>query len=59
MTTTSDRARPGQAESDPGRLTLRLRLILAVVLLADVLDLMDSTITNIAAPTVVRGHRRR
>ena len=54
MTTTSDRARPGQAESDPGRLTLRLRLILAVVLLADVLDLMDSTITNIAAPTVVR-----
>ena len=54
MTTTSDRARPGQAKSDAGRLTLRLRLILAVVLLADVLDLMDSTITNIAAPTIVR-----
>jgi EmrB/QacA subfamily drug resistance transporter len=28
-------------------------LILAVVLLADALDLLDSTITNIAAPTVV------
>jgi MFS family permease len=54
MTTTNHRARPGQAGADPGRLTLRLRLILAVVLLADVLDLMDSTITNIAAPTVVR-----
>ena len=59
MTTTTDRARPGQAESDPGRLTLRLRLTPAVVLLADVLDLMDSTITNIAAPTVDGGHRRR
>jgi MFS family permease len=54
MTTTNHRARPGEAEADPSRLTLRLRLILAVVLLADVLDLMDSTITNIAAPTVVR-----
>jgi len=37
-----------------GRLTTRLRLILAVVLVADVLDLMDSTITNIAAPSIVR-----
>jgi len=36
------------------RLTPRLRAILAVVLIADVLDLMDSTITNIAAPTIVR-----
>ena len=40
--------------ADPTRLTTRLRLILAIVLLADVLDLMDSTITNIAAPTIVR-----
>jgi EmrB/QacA subfamily drug resistance transporter len=40
--------------ADPSRLTTRLRLILAVVLLADILDLMDSTITNIAAPTIVR-----
>lgn len=31
---------------------LRLTLILAVVLVADVLDLLDSTITNIAAPTI-------
>jgi EmrB/QacA subfamily drug resistance transporter len=36
------------------RLTPRLRAILAVVILADVLDLMDSTITTIAAPTIVR-----
>ena len=35
-------------------MTTRLRLILIVVILADVLDLMDSTITNIAAPTIVR-----
>src|ERR1017187_2989041 len=40
--------------ADPSRLTTRLRLILAIVLIADVLDLMDSTITNIAAPTIVR-----
>lgn len=42
----------------PGTLTSRFsgaqRAILAVVILADVLDLMDSTITNIAAPTIVR-----
>jgi EmrB/QacA subfamily drug resistance transporter len=38
----------------PARLTTRLRLILAIVLLADVLDLMDATITNIAAPAIVR-----
>ena len=42
------------AAPSPGRLTPRLRAILAVVLIADVLDLMDSTITNIAAPTIVR-----
>jgi EmrB/QacA subfamily drug resistance transporter len=53
MTTTSHDARTG-ATADPSRLTTRLRLILAVVLLADVLDLMDSTITNIAAPAIVR-----
>ncbi|RIJ77041.1 DHA2 family efflux MFS transporter permease subunit [Nakamurella silvestris] len=43
---------PTSPAVDPSRLTGRLRLILAVVLLADVLDLMDSTITNIAAPTI-------
>ncbi len=36
------------------RLSRRQLAILVVVLLADVLDLMDSTITNIAAPTIVR-----
>ena len=53
MTTTSRDARAG-ATADPSKLTTRLRLILAVVLLADLLDLMDSTITNIAAPAIVR-----
>jgi len=50
MTTTAQ----SPAVADPTRLTTRLRIILAIVLLADVLDLMDSTITNIAAPTIVR-----
>ncbi len=45
---------PIQGEgTDPSRLTTRLRIILAVILVADVLDLMDSTITNVAAPTIV------
>jgi EmrB/QacA subfamily drug resistance transporter len=50
MTTTSD----DTVAASPARMTTRLRLILIVVILADVLDLMDSTITNIAAPTIVR-----
>ncbi len=41
--------------SDPSRLTPRLRMILMVVMIADVLDLMDSTITNIAAPSIVQS----
>src|SRR5271168_1446409 len=45
-----DAAAPG----NPARLGGRLRAVLAVVIIADVLDLMDSTITNIAAPTIVR-----
>jgi EmrB/QacA subfamily drug resistance transporter len=40
--------------ADPTRLTPYLRAILAIVLIADILDLMDSTITNIAAPSIVR-----
>lgn len=43
----------GEKAVDPTRLTTRLRAILAVVLVADILDLMDSTITNIAAPSIV------
>ena len=39
---------------DPTRLTARLCWLLAVVLIADILDLLDSTITNIAAPSIVR-----
>jgi EmrB/QacA subfamily drug resistance transporter len=45
----------GAKPVDPTRLTARLRAILAVVLIADVLDLMDSTITNIAAPSIARN----
>lgn len=52
MTSTS--TAPPAAAGDPAKLTPRLLLILAVVLVADVLDLMDSTISNIAAPTIVR-----
>jgi EmrB/QacA subfamily drug resistance transporter len=52
MTATSENT--SQPTTSPARLTTRLRLILAIVILADVLDLMDSTITNIAAPTIVR-----
>lgn len=40
------------SSQDPSKLTARLRAILAVVLIADILDLMDSTITNIAAPSI-------
>lgn len=43
------------APANPARLGRRLQAVLAVVVIADVLDLMDSTITNIAAPTIVRG----
>jgi EmrB/QacA subfamily drug resistance transporter len=38
---------------DPSRLTPRLRGILAIVLIATMLDLMDAQITNIAAPSIV------
>jgi EmrB/QacA subfamily drug resistance transporter len=54
MTTPAEVAvRTPPAAADPTRLSGRLRAILAVVLVADVLDLMDATITNIAAPTIV------
>lgn len=42
-------------QKDPTRLTPYLRAILAVVIIADILDLMDSTITNIAAPAIVQS----
>jgi hypothetical protein len=41
-----------QAPPGGGPLPARLRAILAIVLIADILDLMDSTITNIAAPSI-------
>jgi EmrB/QacA subfamily drug resistance transporter len=52
--TTTTGGSEAASASASARLTPRLRLILVIVLLADVLDLMDSTITNIAAPTIVR-----
>ncbi len=54
MTTTSEVHAAQDEGADPSRLTGRLRIILAIIIIADVLDLMDSTITNIAAPTIVR-----
>lgn len=45
----------GPTSRDSARLGRRLQAVLAVVVIADVLDLMDSTITNIAAPTIVRN----
>lgn len=53
---TTDTAPLGAAAADdsPGQLSrAALWSILAVILLADMLDLMDSTLTNIAAPTIV------
>ena len=46
-------SRPSAAEAK--KLTTGQWIILAVVLLADILDLMDSTITQIAAPSIVRS----
>jgi EmrB/QacA subfamily drug resistance transporter len=54
ITSGPDGTSQSPSTADPSRLTTRLRLVLAIVLLADVLDLMDSTITNIAAPTIIR-----
>ena len=47
-------AAPVAESPNPARFTPHAMLILIVVLIADVLDLMDATITNIAAPTIVR-----
>jgi EmrB/QacA subfamily drug resistance transporter len=43
------------SRSKTGTLTTRaMWAVLAVVIIADVMDLLDATITNIAAPTIVR-----
>jgi EmrB/QacA subfamily drug resistance transporter len=47
-------SQPGPTGDDLSRLTPYLRAILAVVLIADILDLIDSTVTNIAAPSIAR-----
>ncbi|MGN6332202.1 MAG: MFS transporter [Motilibacteraceae bacterium] len=46
--------RPPEGGRPKVGLPWRLRLILAVVLVADVVDLMDSTVTTVAAPTIAR-----
>ena len=52
---TSDEPGEPEGPEKPPPLPARTRwAILAVVLAADVLDLLDSTITNIAAPTITR-----
>jgi EmrB/QacA subfamily drug resistance transporter len=48
MTATAD------AATAPARATRGLWLTLIIVLLADAMDLIDSTITNVAAPSIVR-----
>ena len=53
MTTTNQSTQSPPAAGS-GRLSTPQRIILAIVLIADVLDLMDSTITNIAAPAIAR-----
>jgi hypothetical protein len=45
--------------TEPGTVTTRrssrlMRAILGLVLLADALDVIDATVTNIAAPTIAR-----
>lgn len=42
-----------QVENPPALSSRRMWAILAIVLVADALDMIDSTITNIAAPTIV------
>lgn len=49
-------APPGTVKNaDPTRLTPWLLGILAIVMIADMLDLIDSQITNIAAPSIVHS----
>jgi EmrB/QacA subfamily drug resistance transporter len=50
MSTTTDPGTPAAATLPSTR---RMWAVLAVVLVADALDLLDSTITNIAAPSIV------
>jgi EmrB/QacA subfamily drug resistance transporter len=54
MSVTTEVETVADGDVDASRLTRPLRIILAIVIIADVLDLMDSTVTNIAAPTIVR-----
>src|SRR6201995_4325694 len=45
---------PREGTKSPSLSTTLLWVVLGLVLLADALDMIDSTVTNIAAPTIVR-----
>jgi EmrB/QacA subfamily drug resistance transporter len=47
-------AAPQEGTKSPSLSTTLLWVVLGLVLLADALDMIDSTVTNIAAPTIVR-----
>src|ERR1700761_670626 len=47
-------ATPREGTKSPSLSTTLLWVVLGLVLLADALDMIDSTVTNIAAPTIVR-----
>jgi EmrB/QacA subfamily drug resistance transporter len=50
----TETAAPGKGTKSPSLSTTLLWAVLGLVLLADALDMIDSTVTNIAAPTIVR-----
>src|SRR5579875_3457189 len=47
-------AEPQEGTKSPSLSSTFLWLVLGLVLIADALDMIDSTVTNIAAPTIVR-----
>src|SRR6201992_671420 len=50
----TETAVPQPGTKSPSLSTTLLWVVLGLVLLADALDMIDSTVTNIAAPTIVR-----
>jgi MFS family permease len=50
----AETAVPREGTKSPSLSTTLLWVVLGLVLLADALDMIDSTVTNIAAPTIVR-----
>ena len=54
MITMATETAPQEGTKSPSLSTTLLWVVLGLVLLADALDMIDSTVTNIAAPTIVR-----